>query len=110
MISLVIWKESTPLSSPPEQFREGLGVLSDKWLDIDVSVIIKKEIVEKQAPLGTLITNTPLTTKLSGSNELEILGMGITMLALVETIVYSVRELPEKKKKEKENKKKKPEN
>lgn len=69
----MIWKESTPLSSPPVQFGESLGVLSDKWLDIDVSVIIKKEIVEKQASLGTLITNTPQTTKLSGSNELEIL-------------------------------------
>lgn len=62
-------------------------MLSDKWLDLDVSVIIKKEIVEKQAPLGTLITNTPLFTKLSGSNELEILGMGIPMLVLVKTIV-----------------------
>lgn len=86
-------------------------MLSDKWLDIDVSVIIKKEIVEKQAPLGTLITNTPQTTKLSGSNELEILGMGIPMLTVVETIVYSVRELPEKKrKKRKREKKNHPEN
>lgn len=88
------------------QFGESLGVLSDKWLDIDVSVIIKKEIVEKQAPLGTLITNTPQTTKLSGSNELEILGMGIPMLTVVETIVYSVRELPEKKRERKGKEKK----
>lgn len=83
-------------------------MLSDKWLDIDVSVIIKKEIVEKQASLGTLITNTPQTTKVSGPNELEILGMGISMLALVETIVDSVRELPEKKKKRKKEKKEAP--
>ena len=41
----MIWKESTPLGSRPVQFSEGWGALSDEWLDIDVSVILKREIV-----------------------------------------------------------------
>lgn len=72
------------------QFSEGLGVLSDEWLDIDVTVIIKKGIVGKWVPLGTLITNIPLSIKLSGSNELGIFVMGIPMLVLIKTIVYTV--------------------
>lgn len=95
LISSVIWKESTPLGSPPVQFSEGLGVLSDEWMDRDVSVILKKEIVRKWVPLRTLITNTRVH-KISDPRKLEILRMGIPMPVLIKTIVYTVRDCKKK--------------